>query len=215
MQEHRQIMEKAALGLDLTQIATALQKHKVSTLLVSDIPTSLPVRLGTPEVTVSFPSKSTHSPTLLGSGNRTSSPPGCVCRSHAEGTQPQCQRAPRTARSSGKDGSSAANLAAALDWSRKAARLAANSAASWAGRAYGAGRDAWRLGTQGPASSQPLVPPHSTFLTRPRRRPGFSRGRNDWRALPAGRTRQTPRPCCSNTCAWSKACAPSRRNCGS
>ncbi|XP_076785650.1 spectrin beta chain, non-erythrocytic 5 isoform X3 [Arvicanthis niloticus] len=28
LQEHRQIMEKAALGLDLTQIATALQKHK-------------------------------------------------------------------------------------------------------------------------------------------------------------------------------------------
>lgn len=148
LQEHRQLMEKAALGLDLTQIATALQKHKVSTPLVSDIPTSLPVGLGTPGVTLSLPSKSPHSPTLLGSGNRTPSPPGCVCRSHAEGTQPQCQRAPGTARSSGKGGSSSANMAAALDWSHKAARQAANSTASWAGRVGGAGRGAaGRTGT--------------------------------------------------------------------
>uniref|UniRef100_A0A8C8UJX6 Calponin-homology (CH) domain-containing protein n=1 Tax=Peromyscus maniculatus bairdii TaxID=230844 RepID=A0A8C8UJX6_PERMB len=32
LREHRQIMEKAALGRDLTQISTALQKHKVSAL---------------------------------------------------------------------------------------------------------------------------------------------------------------------------------------
>lgn len=139
MQEHRQLMETAALGGDFTQIATALQKHKVSTLLVCNIPTSLPARLGTPGVTLCLPSHSSHSPTFLGSGNRTPSPPGCVCRSHAKRTQPQCQRAPDTARSSGKGRSIAGNMAVALDWSRKAARSAASNIACWAGRASGAG----------------------------------------------------------------------------
>lgn len=152
MQEHRQLMETAVLDRDLTQIATALQKHKVSTPLVCDIPTSLPARLGTPGATLSLPSPS--SPTLLGSGNRTPSPPGSVCRSHAERTQLQCQRAPDTARSTGKGRSSAGNLAAALGWSRKAARPAANSTANWAGRACGAGWDVRRLDVLGPASSK-------------------------------------------------------------
>lgn len=134
-------------------------------------------------------------------------------RSHAEGTQPQCQRAPDTARSSGKGRSSAGNMATALDWSRKAAHRAANSTASPAGRACGAGPDAGRLSTQARASSHPFSPSHSTFLTWPRRLPGFSSGRNNWKARPTGRTSQTPRPCCSNTCVWSKACAPSRWIC--
>lgn len=157
MQEHRQLVEKAAPGRDLTQIASALQKHKVwSAPLVSDIPTSLPVRLMTPGVTLS-PFTILPLPTLLGSGNRTASPPGCVYRSHAEGTHPQCQRAPDTARSSGKGRSSAGNMATALDWSRKAAHPAANSTASRAGRACGAGPDARRLSTQVRASSHPIL----------------------------------------------------------
>lgn len=60
LREHRQLMEKAALGRDLAQISTALQKHKVSVHSVpcSDIPPSLPVRLSIPGVT----SPSLHTP---------------------------------------------------------------------------------------------------------------------------------------------------------
>lgn len=60
LREHRQLMEKAALGRDLAQISTALHKHKVfvHSVPLSDIPTSLPVRLGIPGVT----SPSLHNP---------------------------------------------------------------------------------------------------------------------------------------------------------
>lgn len=47
LQEHTQRMEKVALGRDLTQIATALQNHKVSVQsLALWLPTCLPIRHG-------------------------------------------------------------------------------------------------------------------------------------------------------------------------
>lgn len=61
----------------------------------------------------------------------------------------------------------------------------------------------------------PSPPPHSTFLTQPRQLLGFSCGRSNWKAHPAGRTRQRQRSCCSATCSWNEACAPSGRNCAS
>lgn len=190
LREQGQLVEDAALGPDLSQIAAALQQHKVPTTLR---PAGSPLPAFPP-----FPSPSSLLCCLPGPRSR--APPAtrpCALISFGEDAT-WAHAGPDRGGSPGTGRGGAGRVAEALGPGGGAGRGARLQAALLVQQV--AGR---RVGSVGSARAQPAL--LSTSPTWRRQPCGSGSGGQRRRACPLGRTRRPLRPCCGATCGSSAA----------
>lgn len=200
MRERRQLVEDVTLGRDLGQIAAALQKHKVPATLC-------PACLHIPD-----------NPPLP-------SPSSLLYLLQALEAELRCHQAVCTdLKQRGRDLGAHELLdpqerAEVVQYMWQQLRARAALQGTWLQAALLVQQvvesmSCWQRSRVYRVGQHPACPsPHSTSQTQRRWPRGYRSSGWHWRACPAGRTRQAPRPCCWTICGWSAHCAPSGQSC--
>lgn len=204
LREHGQLVEDASLGPDLSQIAAALQKHKVPSTLH---PGSCPLPAIHP-----FPHPAPSS-VLLQALEAELHRHQAVCADLVQRGRKLGACGPPTWPDPWERAEVVQGMWQQL-WARMDEQGVRLQAALLVQQVAGQWELGGRAGSAGSAHVCPACPPpHSTSWTWRRQTHGFRSSGLHWRVHPLDRTRWPPRPYCGNTCVWNALCAPSGPSC--